>query len=144
MRFWDTSALVPLVVEESSSEQAVAWLREDEALVVWTLTPVEAVSALERRVREGALAPRDGLAAEEGILDLVECAHEVAAISPVKTLATRLLRTHALRAADALQLAAALLWAEGTPAGAVVHTFDERLALAAAREGFRVIPSPFR
>ncbi|MFC1791802.1 hypothetical protein ACFL0I_04985 [Gemmatimonadota bacterium] len=55
--------------------------------------------------------------------------------------AVRLLRVHALRAADALQLSAALVWA-GSPRGAELVTYDERLALAARLEGFRVVPAP--
>jgi hypothetical protein len=52
----------------------------------------------------------------------------------------RLLGVHSLRAADAFQLAAALVWSRGqTPAHAIV-SLDERLRLAAAREGFRILP----
>jgi hypothetical protein len=47
----------------------------------------------------------------------------------------RLLRVHPLRAAGALQLAAALEWAGAPPDGELV-TFDERLREAAVREGF--------
>ena len=53
-------------------------------------------------------------------------------------LAQRMLRVHALRAADALQLAAALLASDEEPAGLEVVTLDSRLADAARREGFRV------
>ena len=63
-------------------------------------------------------------------------------VERVKASARRLLRLHPLRAADALQLGAALAWADGAPEGLIVHTFDRRLAAAAEREGFRVIPSP--
>jgi hypothetical protein len=59
----------------------------------------------------------------------------------VKSIAIRLLRVHALRAADALQLAAALVWADGVPSGSVLHTHDRRLATAAEREGFEVRPA---
>jgi hypothetical protein len=62
----------------------------------------------------------------------------VAATDDAKGLARRLLRVHALRAADALQLGAALAWAEGRPAGRVLHTLDAHLAIAAEREGFLV------
>ncbi|HSJ25022.1 MAG TPA: hypothetical protein VK929_10160 [Longimicrobiales bacterium] len=58
----------------------------------------------------------------------------------VRTTAMRLLRTHPLRAADALQLAAALAWAPA-PAGDVFVTLDERLATAATLEGFTVLPA---
>jgi predicted nucleic acid-binding protein len=45
---------------------------------------------------------------------------------------------HPLRAADALQLAAAVVAAEGIPASLSIVTLDERLAAAARREGFVV------
>jgi predicted nucleic acid-binding protein len=50
-----------------------------------------------------------------------------------------LLRVHVLKAADALQLAAARVWAGDVADGELV-TLDERLALAARLEGFRVLP----
>lgn len=51
----------------------------------------------------------------------------------------RLLRVHALRAGDALQLAAALVWTGGSREGALV-TLDERMGLAARLEGLEVLP----
>ena len=71
---------------------------------------------------------------------MVSACHVIIDVDPVKSLAARLLRLHPLRAADALQLGAALHWAEGHPKGRTVHTFDTRLALAAQREGFVVPP----
>jgi hypothetical protein len=140
MRFWDTSAIVPLVIDDPASAVTLRWLGEDPDIVVWTLTTVEIVSALERRVREGALGEREALAAEDLAQALLESAHEIGAVEATRSLARRLLRTHPLRAADALQLAAAVLWSEGSPDGAFLHTFDRRLAMAALREGFRVEP----
>lgn len=142
MRFWDSSAVIPLVIEEPTSELATSWLGEDDAVVIWTLTPIEVVSALERRVREGTLNEREALAAEDNALSFLESSHEIIAIEPAKALARRILRTHPLRVADSLQLAGALLWAEGNPDGNVFHTLDKRLGLAALREGFRVVPDP--
>jgi hypothetical protein len=48
------------------------------------------------------------------------------------------MRVHALRAADALQIAAAYLRAEGRPRTLDVVTLDERVAAAARKEGFVV------
>jgi hypothetical protein len=141
MRFWDSSAIVPLVIAEPTSAQAEAWLAEDDEIIVWTLTPVELVSAFQRRLREGKLQEHEAIAAENLSLELLEAAHEITGVEPAKTIARRLLRTHVLRAADALQLAAALLWTETRPEGAIVHTFDRHLATAAVREGFRVVPA---
>jgi hypothetical protein len=46
---------------------------------------------------------------------------------------------HPLRAADALQLAAAYAAAEQRPASLDMVTLDERLAIAARNEGFVVL-----
>jgi predicted nucleic acid-binding protein len=54
--------------------------------------------------------------------------------------AQRLLRVHPLRAADALQLAAALTAARGDPSMLELVCLDQRLTEAAHREGFRVLP----
>jgi hypothetical protein len=139
LRFWDSSALVPLVVSERRSAEVERWRRDDPVAVTWTLTPVEITSALRRLVREGALAKAAAAEAEALAAEVIAGTHVVADVERVKPVATRLLRVHALRAADALQLGAALLWADGSPTGLVVHTFDARLADAAEREGFRPI-----
>ena len=139
MRFWDSSAIVPLLVRQESSPRAEAWLVEDAGMVLWTLTSVEVVSAFRRLVREQALK-EDRARLAKGRLDhLVRTCHMVIDVPAVKGLATRLLRIHVLRAFDALQLGAALLWAGGHPAGRTLHTLDGRLRSAAEREGF-VVP----
>jgi hypothetical protein len=142
VRFWDSSAIVPLLVTQPASAQAGQWLREDRSIAIWTLTPVELVSALRRLVREGTLDERVAREAEARAQEVAEASHVIVDVESVKARAVRLLRVHALRAADALQLAAALEWAVGVPADRVFHTLDGRLALAAWREGFRVLPVP--
>jgi len=140
VRFWDSSAIVPLVVRQATSIEVERWLGDDPDVVTWTLTPVEVLSALRRLVREGDLPERVALDAEALTDDLVRRTHVVTDVERVKVLASRLLRVHQLRAADALQLGAAVAWADGSSSGLRVHTFDRRLALAAEREGFRVNP----
>lgn len=142
MRFWDSSAVVPLVVTQATSAQADEWLSEDGEVVLWTLTPTEVVSALRRLVREGAVAEEVAEDAEARSEELAAASHLVVDVETVKAQARRLLRLHALRAADALQLAAAIEWAGGHPAQRLLHTFDERLGRAAVREGFAVVPRP--
>ena len=139
MRFWDTSAVVPLVVRQSASAKTDRWYAEDPAIAIWTLTTVEIASALWRLRREGALKEEDTRNAESRSEELASGSFVVADVDSVKTLAVRLLRVHSLRAADALQLAAALVWSGNRPHGKTLHTLDERLALAARREGFVVI-----
>jgi predicted nucleic acid-binding protein len=140
VRFWDTSAVVPLLIEEAHSSRVARWLRDDNAMVVWTLTPVEVVSALRRLLRERALMDDVAHTAEIRLNELMDRCNVVVDVDAVKSLATRLLRLHVLRAADALQLGAALQWTEGHPQGRALLTFDDRLAQAAVREGF-VVPA---
>ena len=64
---------------------------------------------------------------------------EVQPSSSVRRVAIRLLRVHPLRAADALQLGAALVAAEDHPETLPFVTLDDRLADAATREGFEVL-----
>jgi len=142
VRFWDSSAIVPLIVEQASSGLADAWLQQDRRVVVWMLSEIEVVSALRRLLREGVLPERAAADAEALAMELLARADQVSDVDRVKTQARRVLRLHALQAADALQLGAALAWADGHPESLVLHTFDQRLALAAQREGFSVVPTP--
>lgn len=139
MKFWDASAVVALVVREAESRRCRQWLRQDPIVLVWALTATEVISALTRKQREGALR-RPGMVSAKQRLGLLEAAWaEVAAFDAVRARARRLLETHPLRAADALQLAAALVAAEEEPGRFGFVTFDERLATAAEKEGFAVL-----
>jgi len=129
-----------LLVEQAASSRATAWLSEDDGMALWTLTPLEVMSALRRLVRERAIDEDIARRAEGRMADIVRACHLVIDVEPVKLLAARLLRLHPLRAFDALQLGAALHWAEGQPQERMLHTLDGRLALAAEREGF-LVPS---
>ena len=139
MRFWDTSALLPLFVAEAYSARVRGWLRRDPVVVVWALSRVELLSALARREREEPSAARGLLRARQRALAAWEEWSEVVALEPVRRQAERLVAVHPLRAADALQLGAALLVTDLDPAGLEFVTFDERLALAALKEGFSVL-----
>ena len=139
MRFWDTSALVPLVVAEPESARAQRWLREDATVVVWTLARVELCSALARRRRAEPKAIRTLATARREVFAAWERWTEVTAVDVVRRHAERLVETHPLRAADALQLAAALVAAEELPGSLTFVTFDRQQADAAEREGFSVL-----
>lgn len=138
MRFWDASAVVPLLLEQPASARAREILEQDAGVVIWWGTPVECASAFARLRREGALSA----AAERGLSDRMERLrlswHEMLPGDRLRAQALRILRFHPLRASDSLQLAAALEWS-GTPAAGTLVTFDERLASAAEREGFVVL-----
>ena len=139
MRFWDSSAIVPLLVEEPASAATRQLIRTDPTMVVWCLARVEVASALQRLLRAGALRPEAIADAQNKLTRLATRWSEVDALVPVRELAERLLRLHALRAADALQLAAALLAFEERPRGRSFVTSDDALLAAAAREGFDAI-----
>lgn len=139
MRYWDASAIVPLVIAEPASDQTRAWLENDPAVVTWAWTHVELASAVERRARQGQLERQQRRACLDRFSDLARSWDEVVDLHAVRARALALLARHPLRAADAAQLGAALLVAEGDPGSLIFVCLDERLALAADREGLRVL-----
>jgi len=139
MRFWDTSAIIPLLTDEPAREHLFELLERDAEILAWWATPVEIASALARREREQLLTADEvtaGLAAAHALADSW---HEISPSDSVRRTAARLLRTHSLRAADSLQLAAALVAANHAPESLPMVCLDERLASAARREGFSVL-----
>ena len=135
MRYWDTSALVPLMVDEGSSQQMEDVFRTDRSVATWWGTRIECISAIRRKERDGQLEPEE--AAQASLL-LEALAGDWAEVQPgldLRSLAGRLLAVHPLRTGDALQLAAALRWASEIPDEAEMISLDERLKDAAMREG---------
>lgn len=139
MRFWDSSAIVPLLVSEYATEAVLDAYQADPGLVVWWGTEIECVSALSRRERMAG----SGEGASAALERLDELRGEWVEIEPTESIrrtARRVLRTHPLTAAEAFQLAAALAATGDDPAAMNVVMLDERLGDAARREGFRVLP----
>lgn len=139
MRFWDSSALVPLVSREPASAACVELLAGDDAMAVWAFTRLEMASAVRRKERDGELTPQEAQEAFRRISLLERAWTEVDGVRPVRARAERLLAVHPLRAADALQLAAALVLTGERPTGYRFVTRDDRLAAAARAEGFELI-----
>ena len=142
MKFWDASALVPLLMTEPTTKAVQAVAEKDPTMLVWWATEVECASAIARLERDDAL---DDAAATQAFLRLRQLAqtwHEVDPSDPVREAAVRFLRVHPLRTADALQLAAAFIAAERRPSSLEVVTLDDRLAAAARKEGFVLIEVP--
>jgi uncharacterized protein with PIN domain len=46
MKFWDASAIVPLLVDEPARQRLLTDLEADPTMFVWWGTPIECVSAL--------------------------------------------------------------------------------------------------
>ncbi len=139
MRFWDASAIMPLLIAESSTPQVQALVAADSGMLVWWATEVECASALARLERDGALDNVGSTQAFGRLRHLAGAWHEVEPSDAIREAAVRFVRVHPLRAADALQLAAAFIVAERRPSSLEVVTLDDRLAAAARKEGFTLI-----
>jgi hypothetical protein len=139
MKFWDSSAVLPLVVEEPPSRACRDLLRSDPVQIVWCLTVTEVTSALCRLNREGVLDDEQLSRAEVRSSRLARRWHEVESLQEVREEAARQLHLHHLRAADSLQLAAAVLASQRRPRGRGFVSLDEGLLAAAQRQGFALI-----
>ncbi len=140
MRYWDSSALVQLLVVQPASADVGAILDEDRSVVTSWLTRVECWSAVARLRRGGEITEAHEAAARERLATIYRGVTEVALTEPLRELAGRLLRAHDLRSGDALQLAAALTWASSELPGAQIVSLDRRLCRAATIEGLSVVP----
>lgn len=140
MKFWDSSAIIPLCLNEPASGLVKSLAKTDEDIVVWWATRVECISAMTRRRREGVLAVHAERQTRAALRALAGEWSEVQPTEPVRRQAARLLMVHSLRAADSMQLAAALLWVEDATSGAEFVCLDQNLREAAFKEGFTVLP----
>jgi hypothetical protein len=139
--FWDTSALVPLCVRQQASARLHQLIRQ-YALVVWWATSVEAQSAFARDLRGGVLSAAEYRQAQWRLDKLKSIWKEVQPTEPLRSLAADLLERYPLRAADALQLAAAYIWSSNRPFNRRLISGDIRLLEAAEAVGFRVVQIP--
>ena len=143
--FSDSSALAKVYVVETGS----AWMRAllppatANEMFVSRISSVEVAAALARRVRAGSLSATD---AQQGVTTLradFGATYRIIEVTiPMVEHALQLTQTYALRAYDAMQLAAALLLAgERSAAGMNLPIFlcsDAQLTSAAASEGLAV------
>lgn len=138
MKFWDASAIVPLLVTETTTSRLQALAQRDPDMIAWWGSTAECASALTRLERDGALDASSVEAAFRRLTQVADAWHEIEPSEILRENAIRFLRVHPLRAADALQLAAAFIAAERRPASLEVITLDRRLADAMRKEGFAV------
>jgi predicted nucleic acid-binding protein len=139
VRFWDASAIVPLLVEQSASPAVLRASREDPAAVVWWATRIECLSALTRLEREHRISHEGFNLSTDRLTAILAACHEVQPGARLRQVAERLLRVHPLRASDALQLAAALMAAGDDPGSLPLVSLDRVLNAAAEREGLPVV-----
>jgi hypothetical protein len=139
VKFWDASAIVPLLVNEETTRRLQAVAAKDSAMLVWWGSAVECISALARLERDDALDPPAMTLALQRLRQLSAGWHEIDPSDEIRETAARFLRVHPLRAADALQLAAAFAAAKRRPASLEIVTLDDRLANVARKEGFALL-----
>jgi predicted nucleic acid-binding protein len=133
--FWDASALVPLCVGQTITPRAIALYKSYEAIVWWG-TPVEIASALARLVRMKQLDSTEWTKARKLARVLADSWSVIQPSDALRAKAVELVHRYDLRAADSLQLAAALGWCEDAPHNRVFLTADEKLRQAALLAGF--------
>ena len=144
MRFWDSSALMSLLVSEPASGVVARLLRADpEIIVAWTAT-IECAAACVRKHRERAASSAQLAGALARLRDLSGYWNVAEPTMALRSIAEKIVARHALRAGDAIQLASATVAAEGGEEPLEFVCFDTRLALAATTEGLRVVPEPSR
>jgi len=133
--FWDASALLPLCVRQGITPRIVG-LYGSYHVVIWWATPVEIASALARLVRTREISASECAKARQVAVALAD---EWSVIQPSNALrdqAAQIVDGYDLKAADAMQLAAALDWCESAPRGEIFLTADQRLREAAVLSGF--------
>lgn len=138
MAFWDASAIVPLCCSQAATSNSRKLLRDDPRMVVWWGTPVEARSAFARLVRDGAIRDGECVKAVRLLSQLQPSWDEIQPSERVRAIAEDLPDRYHLRALDALQLAAALVWCRERPSRRPFICVDKRLSAAARAIGFAV------
>ena len=133
--FWDASVLVTLCVDQTPTPHALV-LESHYRIAVWWATHVEIASALAQLLRQQKITAIEYAHAKQQAENLANIWRTVAPSARIAFEARVLLEQYTLRAADALQLAAAMEWCEGQPNGKVFLTFDRRLREAAGLAGF--------
>ena len=136
MKFWDASAIVPLLVAESTTRPLQALANRDSDLLVWWGSQVECASALARLERGALLDVKGAASAFDRLKQLANGWHEIEPSEIIRENALKFLRVHP---PDALQLAAAFIAAKRRPPLLQVVTLDDHLANAARKEGFELI-----
>jgi predicted nucleic acid-binding protein len=140
MAFWDSSAIVPLCCAQSGTALGRRLLADLGRIVAWWGTPVEARSAFARLVRDGDLTSVQRATAVKLLDQLRRSWDEILPTEAVRVIAESLPDDYSLRAGDAWQLAAALVWCRERPRRRPFVCLDKRLARAASDMGFTVHP----
>jgi uncharacterized protein len=138
--YLDTSALVKLYVEEEGSSMVRQWVDDADTVATSIIAFVEARAAFAHRRREKRIS---SAAHARLVRDFAADWDRYLVLEATQTLmrrAGRLTETHALRAYDAIHLAAAKILREKLAEPVSFASWDVRLVAAARKEGLEVIP----
>jgi predicted nucleic acid-binding protein len=136
VEFWDASAIVPLLVPQASTPLAKLRNAEVTHRIIWWSTRIEVISALARLAREARIETVDDYM--PALEDFVAVSRIIEPTDNVAETAIRLVKTYTLKAADAQQLAAAIIASDYAPERISFLSFDDRLNAAARQEGFKI------
>lgn len=140
LAFWDSSALVKLLVEESGTEVAVALWDESAGVVASRLAIPEMSASLAAAERAGRVDRASARVARREWLRYLVALDVVEISAGIAGHAADLAVSHPLSGADAVHLATALALRDGE---LIVASWDRRLAAAASAEGLSVVPGGF-
>jgi predicted nucleic acid-binding protein len=138
LAFWDSSAIVPLLCRQTETSIVRQHWRRLGRIIVWWGTPVEVQSALARLRRDGEITDKELDQAVKKLVMLRDSWSEIMPSARLREVAETLPRTNNVRAADAFQLAAALVWTNEHPRNKPFVCFDKLLIAAARARGFAV------
>ncbi len=132
--FCDASALVPFCLHEATSQRVRAYLRRHTP-VVWWASRVEICGAVARLLRFGDIDPKEADRALSYLETVSRVWSEIHPDDLLRDLACELVAKYPLRAADSMQLAAALVWCRQSPHGQNLHL--RRSAIGRRRQSGR-------
>lgn len=137
--FWDTSAIIPLYCNQVISSGSRAVRQRYSTLAVWWGTHVEVHSALNRLSREGIQSELQTKSAFAKWARLRSSARIINPDDNILRIAASLTADNGIRALDAFQLSAALVWCRELPRNRPIICADKRLGEAAGQVGFDVV-----
>lgn len=102
MKFWDTSALVPLYVHEPNTSVVRELLAADSSIIVWWGTHTECISALMRQVRTGSITSPEERACRHVLHTLAQSWSEIQPSDALRSMAERVWYVRGLNGLDTL------------------------------------------
>jgi predicted nucleic acid-binding protein len=96
MKFWDASAIVPLLMTEPTTKAVQTLAEKDPTMLVWWAAELECASAIVRLERDAALDDAAVTQAFHRLRQLAHTWHEVDPSDSIREAAVRILRVHHL------------------------------------------------